>query len=161
MTDEKTESKALKDIIKPGDVAMVVTSSNGKLSSRPLTVASVQTDDLLFLIDRRADWLTEKILGEHVHVAISAGGRNDWVSVNGKASLNDDRTLIRELWTPFAGAYFDSEDDPNVVVLDIAVNEGEYWSAPGGGPFGRLISIVSTALGHEKGPGAGEHGTIA
>jgi general stress protein 26 len=157
----ENESKALKDIVKPGDVAMVVTSSNGVLSSRPLTVASVHTDDLLFLVDKHADWLTESTLSTPVHVAIAAGGRNDWVSANGKATLNDDRTLIHELWTPFAGAYFDTEDDPNAVVLDINVRDGEYWSAPGGGPVGRLIAVVSSALGHDKAPTAGEHGVIA
>jgi general stress protein 26 len=161
MTDKETESKALKDIVKPGDVAMVVTSTDGVLSSRPLTVASVQTDDLLFIVAKDADWLTERVLSGRVHVAVAAGGRNDWVSANGKASLNDDRALLRELWTPFAGAYFESENDPNAVVLDINVQDGEYWSAPGGGPIGRVVAVVSAALGHERLPGAGEHGTIA
>jgi general stress protein 26 len=154
-------AKALKDIAKAGDVAMVVTSANGVMSSRPLTIASVHTDDLLFLVDRTAEWLTESAFADPVHVTITAGGRNDWVAANGKASLNDDRTLIHELWTPFAGAYFDSEDDPNVTVLQVNVRDGEYWSAPGGGPIGRLVAVVSSAIGHERLPGAGEHGTIA
>jgi general stress protein 26 len=140
---------------------MVVTSANGVMSSRPLTIASVHTDDLLFLVDRTAEWLTESAFADPVHVTITAGGRNDWVAANGKASLNDDRTLIHELWTPFAGAYFDSEDDPNVTVLQVNVRDGEYWSAPGGGPIGRLVAVVSSAIGHERLPGAGEHGTIA
>lgn len=134
---------------------MVTTTFAGRLTSRPLTTASVQTDHLLFLVDRRADWLGE--LGSaSVHVTVSGNRRNDWLAVNGTATLNADRALIRELWSPPAGAYFDGEEDPNVTVLDIEVSDGEFWSAPGAGPVGRLISVVASALGRS----GGTHGAI-
>jgi general stress protein 26 len=152
-----TETRQLADLAQPGDTAMLVTLSAGRPSSRPLTVASVQTGHLLFMIDRDADWVPSIGSDHDVHVTITAGGRNDWLSVNGHATFNNDPALIRELWTPAASAYFDGDEDPRLVVLDVEVVEGEYWSAPGAGPVGRLISMVSSKLGRHP---QGDHGTV-
>ncbi len=157
-TTSATETKALADTVKAGDVAMLVSHHSGHASSRPLTVAKVDGDHLLFLVDRTASWFGDVTAGTGVHVAISAAGRNDWVSLNGTATPTNDRTLIDELWNPAAGAYFDGKDDPNISVLGVAISDGEWWSAPGGGPFGRLLAVVSAAVG--KGP-SGEHGTVS
>ena len=153
-----TETKPLADVAKAGDVAMLCTHHAGRASSRPLTVAKVDGDHLLFLVDRTAPWFTDVGAGAEVHVAIAASGRNDWVSLNGAAKPSTDRALIDELWSVPAGAYFDGKDDPNITALDVAVSDGEYWSAPGGGPVGRLVALVSAAVG--KGP-SGERGTVS
>ncbi|MEO5898540.1 MAG: pyridoxamine 5'-phosphate oxidase family protein [Ilumatobacteraceae bacterium] len=154
-----TDTRSLADTVKPGDIAMLVTHHDGAPSSRPITVAKVDGDTLVFLVDRQAGWFADTAAGTPVHVAISASGRNDWVSLNGSAQPTSDRTLIDELWNPAAGAFFDGKDDPNIVVLGVAVTDGEYWSAPGGGPLGRLLTVVAAALG-KKGS-AGEHGSVS
>ena len=153
-----TETRSLDDTVKGGDIAMLVTHHDGTASSRPLTVAKVDGDTMLFLVDRQAGWFVDTATATPVHVAISAAGRNDWVSLNGTAQPTSDRTLIDELWNPAAGAFFDGKDDPNIVVLGVAVTDGEYWSSPGGGPLGRLMTVVTAALG-KKGS-AGEHGAV-
>ncbi len=146
-----TDSRPLAELVKPGDVTMLATTTGAGTSSRPLTVASVQTQHLLFLVDREADWLPSLDRTGPVHATVSASGRNDWLSFNSHASLNEDRALVRELWSAAASAYFDGEDDPRIVVLDLEVIDGEYWSAAGGGPIGRLVSMVSAALGRQSG----------
>jgi general stress protein 26 len=158
MTTTATETRSLVDTVKPGDIAMLVTHHDGRASSRPITVARIDGDDLLFLVDRQAGWFADAAAGTAVHVAISATGRNDWVSLNGTARPSDDRTLIDHLWSAPAAAYFDSKDDPDIAALRITVDGGEYWSSPGGGPFGRLVAMVSAALGRER--GAGDHGAV-
>ena len=152
-----TGSKSLADVVKGGDVAMLVSHHAGRASSRPLTVAKVDGEHLLFLVDRTANWFGDVGDGAEVHVAVSAAGRNDWVSLNGTVQVSIDRAVIDELWSAPAGAYFDGKDDPDITVLGVHVRDGEYWSAPGGGPFGRLLAVVSAAVG--KGP-SGDHGTV-
>ena len=155
---ETSDPRPLSDVVNAGDVAMFVTSSAGMMSSRPLTVAKVHGEKVSFLTDRRADWMGDVTAHPNVHLAVSASGRNDWVGVSGQASATSDATTIDELWNPAAGAYFDGKDDPNITVLTVDVSGGEYWSGPGGGPFGRLISVVGAAIG--KGPGPGDHGPV-
>ena len=152
-----TETKSLADVVKGGDVAMLVSHHAGRASSRPLTVAKVDGEHLLFLVDRTASWFGDVADGADVHVAVSAAGRNDWVSLNGVVRVSTDRAVIDDLWSAPAGAYFDGKDDPNITALGVDVRDGEYWSAPGGGPFGRLLALVSAAIG--KGP-SGDHGSV-
>src|SRR4051794_2122678 len=151
------ETKPLADVVKGGDVAMLVSHHDGRASSRPLTVAKVDGDSILFLVDRTAAWFDDVGDGTDVHVAVSAAGGNDWVSLNGTVHLSIDKAVINDLWSAPAGAYFEGKDDPNITVLGVNVRDGEYWSAPGGGPFGRLVALVSAAVG--KGP-AGDHGAV-
>ena len=158
MSTTDHDSKPLDDIVKGGDVGMLCTHHAGRASSRPLTIAKVDGEHLMFLVDRTAPWMADVDQATPVHIAIAASGRNDWVSLNGVVHPTADRAVIDDLWSAPAGAYFDGKDDPNIVALDVAISDGEYWSAPGGGPVGRLISIVSAAVG--KGP-SGEHGTVA
>ena len=153
-----TETKPLADVAKAGDVAMLCTHHADRASSRPLTIAKVDGDHVMFLVDRTAPWFADVDTGTPVHMAISASGRNDWVSLNGAVQPTTDRAVIEDLWSAPAGAYFDGKDDPNITALDVTVSDGEYWSAPGGGPVGRLVSLVSAAVG--KGP-SGEHGSVA
>jgi general stress protein 26 len=97
-----------------------------------------------------ASWVEELAPGARVNAAIIASGRNDWVSVSGTATVRIDAAEIEELWSPAATAYFEGPEDPRVGVLHIAVEGGEYWDAPGGGPFGRLLSMISAKLGRDE-----------
>jgi hypothetical protein len=73
---------------------------------------------------------------------------------------------VAKLWSPAAGTYFDGPDDPRIRVLQVKMDDGEFWSAPGAGPVGRLIAVVSAsvsaavsaALGVET--SAGSHGSL-
>lgn len=124
----------------------------------PLTVAEVTEHTLSFLVDTRAPW-TSKV-GEPPIVGISVvnGTRNTWVSLSAKASYSAFQPRIEELWSPPASAYFEGSDDPNVRVLTVTVESGSYWSAPGGGPIGRLIAVIGAAMGRT---GDGDHGDVA
>ena len=52
---------------------------------------------MLAVLAGTASWFGDVTTGTDVHVAISAAGRNDWVSLNGTTSPTADRTLIEEL----------------------------------------------------------------
>ena len=43
-----------------------------------------------------------------------------------------DRAKIHELWKPIHVAWFpQGKDDPEIMAIGIAVEEAEYWDAPG------------------------------
>ena len=155
MSDER---KPIEDVVKGGDVAMFTTVDEaGRLTSRPLTVAEATRGSVVFLVDHTADWVRTSNFGASVNAAVSSGGRNDWASLTGTARLGTDRTVIDRLWSPAAGAYFDGKDDPRIAALELSIDSGEYWSAPGGGPIGRLLSIVGAAANRE----VGSHGEVS
>lgn len=148
---------ALDELVNEGDVVMLTTVLRGHLTSRPLTVAGLGAGTLLFLVDSTAEWVLALQAPAEVNASISTR-RNDWVSVTGAATVTNDHEAIARLWSPAASAYFDGADDPRIRVLQLHMESGEYWSAPGAGPLGRLVSIVSAAVGSDA--GAGERGRV-
>lgn len=155
--DDRGEPEALDDLVHEGDVVMLTTNEGGHLTSRPLTVAGVGSATLLFLVDATARWLTQLDPANEVNAAIVTR-RNDWVSVSGTASVATDEEAITAMWTPAAGAYFDGPDDRRIRVLQLHMDAGEYWSAPGNGMLGRMVAVVGAAIGVDR--ASGDHGPL-
>lgn len=164
---EQTDAEhTLESLVHDGDVVMLTTFLGGAegepqdrhLTSRPLTVAGVGAATLLFLVDAEAAWVAGLGPADEVNASV-ATRRNDWVSVTGPATVTADDEAIAQLWSPAAGAYFDGPTDARIRVLQLHMEVGEYWSAPGTGPLGRLVAMVSAAVGAER--TAGDRGTIA
>lgn len=148
---------SLESLVHAGDVVMLTTTVAGQLSSRPLTVAGVGGATLLFLVDASASWVAELPPADEVNASV-ATRRSDWVSITGPAVVSNDPEAIVRLWSPAVGAYFDGADDERIRVLQLHMEHGEFWSAPGHGPLGRLVAVVSAAIGTDA--GSGDRGQI-
>lgn len=154
-----TSEHSLESLVHEGNIAMLTTqSAHGRLTSRPLAVAEVGAGTLLFLVDAGAAWVIELDPVLEVNVSICTGGHNDWISISGTPNVSADPESVVKLWSPSAGAYFDGPVDPRIRVLQVKMEAGEFWSAPGGGPVGRLIAGLSAALGTDTSPG--HHGSL-
>ena len=96
-------------------------------------------------------------LGEFPAVTLGFAdtGGAKYVVVNGHARLSNDRARIRELFSPFAKAWWDSADDPDIRLLTITPERAEIWDSPG-----KLIAtavMLGAAVTGQK-PPVGERG---
>jgi general stress protein 26 len=66
-----------------------------------------------------------------VTLAFADTGGQKYVVVTGLAVVSNDRAKIKDLWSPFAKAWFESENDPNIRVLEFSPDEAELWDSPG------------------------------
>jgi general stress protein 26 len=112
----------------------MVTSSgaDGSLQARPMTPQQI-TDDLeaWFFISRASRHAVDLV--QRPSVNLSFEGSADWLSIAGRATLVDDRTLVREMWNPVVETWFpEGPDDPDLVLLRVDAESAEYWRAPGG-----------------------------
>jgi general stress protein 26 len=156
---DPAETRPLEELVHAGDTMMLMTMIGDHHSSRPMTVAGITDSTIEFLVDTTAEWTSAVAAGTAtVHVTLSDSRRNNFVALNGRASLNGDRAKIDRLWNPGASAFFDGSDDPNVAVLRFEVDEGEYWDAPRG-RVGSLVAMVKAAIGGDE--AAGDHGAVA
>ena len=133
------------------------TAADGALHARPMTPQQV-TDDLesWFFISRSSEQAAD--LGARPDVNLSFDGSSDWLSVAGRATLVDDRALIKEMWNPVVEAWFpDGADDPDVQLLRVDAESAEYWKAPGG-RAASLLSFVKAKVTGE--PLEGEEGSV-
>lgn len=80
---------------------------------------------------------------------------SDFVTITGDAKVTSDRAQIHELWSPFAKAWWDSEDDPDIRVLTVNPDKAEVWIGPN-----KLVAygVMLAAAVSDKRPDIGEHG---
>jgi general stress protein 26 len=138
-------------------VAMVTTvDERGTLSARPLTVQCIDdSGDVLFIVDRHAEWLTAGV--DAMNVALVVEG-DTWISIAGRGQINDDRSLLDDLWDPMNVAYFpDGKDSGVPVVLVVQADRWEYWTSPN--KVAQLAELVKATFKGTK-PELGDSGTI-
>lgn len=133
--------------------AMLTTKAGDKLVSRPMTIQETENGVLRFITQADNDVARESD-GQQVNLAIVDGGT--YISLSGVGHLENDVTKKQELWNRLNEAYAGEPEDPNNVILDIAVESGEYWD--GGNPVAQVLNIAKTAI-TGKAP-QGEHGTV-
>jgi general stress protein 26 len=114
-------------------------AEDGTLHARPMTPQQI-TDGLeaWFFISRSSAHASD--LRERPAVNLSFEGTSDWLSVAGRASFVEDRSLVKEMWNPVVDTWFpEGPDDPDVVLLRVDAESAEYWKAPGG----RVSAVLS------------------
>jgi general stress protein 26 len=129
-------------LIKDIKVGMLttITDSDGHLRSRPMATQEVEFDgDLWFMtsIDSPKSHEVEK--DHHVNVSYVDTSNSRYVSVSGTARMLQDRTKIKELWSPLYKAFFPKGlDDPSIALVRVQVESAEYWD----GPSSTIVQVV-------------------
>nr|WP_295889028.1 pyridoxamine 5'-phosphate oxidase family protein [uncultured Devosia sp.] len=120
-------------------IAMFVTWDGKEQRARPLA-ASVEKDEgaIYFLTDVNGE--KDQQIAEFPHVSVSFADHkhSKFVALSGKASVSNDRAKIKELWNPFAKAWWDSPEDPAIRVIKVVPQDAELWDSPG-----RIVTTIS------------------
>jgi general stress protein 26 len=140
-------------------VAMLVTTGpDGRLRSRPMSTQEVDFDGTLrFFTDAGSSQAEDIRRDPRVHLTYASTGSENYIAVNGRARVMDDRAQIREMWTPILKAWFEGPEDPDLRLIEIDVVDAEYWDSPGG-KIGSLLSIAKAIVTGE--PDDGGRGTV-
>jgi general stress protein 26 len=156
MTATTPELEKLAALLKKFRFAMVTTRSlDGKLTAHPLTVQEAEFDgDLWFIIGRHASAVGD--IATDAHVGVSFSSNDSWLSLAGTATVVDDGTKLRELWSPSVEAWFpDGPEDPNVTLLKVDTVSGEYWDSPGG-KVATVVAFVKSKVTGDQPEGDNE-----
>ncbi len=119
------------ELVKGIRIAMMATlDNNGQIHSRPMAVQDEPFDGTLWFLTRKS---SEKIgdIEQHRIVTLDFADpeHSKYITLRGKASVNQDRTKIKKLWNPMYRAWFENENDPEIAVLRFDVSEADYWEA--------------------------------
>lgn len=159
-----TTHEKLQDLLYDFSAAMLVTrAADGRLRSRPMQVAQVEADGVIwFMTERHSGKMEELAADSHVNVAM----QNDrkFVSISGAATPVDDRRKVAELWNEAWKTWFPGgKDDPGLILLKIDGQCGEYWDNSGASGIKYLIEAGRAYLAGEKPDVAGDpkiHGKV-
>ena len=108
--------------------------SDQSLRSRPMASRQVETWDgtLWFFTKKSAPKVEEaKQNYNQVNVSYSDPNKMSFVSVSGEAEIVEDKDKLKELWSAYLKVFFPQGlDDPDLALLKVKVNYGEYWDSP-------------------------------
>jgi general stress protein 26 len=138
--------------------AILVTKNGASQKARPMS-ATVKSDEdaIYFLTSVDADTVKQIAEVSTTTVVFADTSGNKYVTFNGNAVVENDRAKIKELWTPFAKAWWESADDPVIRVIRFTPSAAELWDSPG-----KLVAtaIMLTAAITGTKPAVGDHAKI-
>jgi general stress protein 26 len=161
MTDTQADQlAAISDIVHGARTALLTTvSEDGSLHARPLAVQDKTFHHTLrFLVQDGSEKVADIARNPQVNVAIESQG--GYLSIAGTATVSRDESVVDELWSPFAEAWFpDGRDDTSIRLLTVEGDSVEYWTQDSG-RVGTLVQTMKAALGKSSQPDVGSHGTV-
>lgn len=123
---KQEEIETLRELIKDVDTAMLTTSTEEGLVSRPMKTQEVEFDgDLWFFTKKETNKYEEISHDQDVNVAYAG---KSYVSVRGRAEIVEDLAKKKELWSKaYEKIMQTSYDDPDLVLIKVKAEAAEYW----------------------------------
>lgn len=149
----------LSEMIEEITVAMLTNvNEHGALTSRPMTPLEMDSEGALwFFIDRTSVPHVERLSA--ANLSFSDEERAVYVSLSGRGELDDDRDIIRRLWTSFAKPWFpEGPESVDLCLLKFVPETAEYWDGPHSKVVRKVAMAASIAAGRPI--GMGEHHTL-
>jgi general stress protein 26 len=166
MTDTQNRSQSLeklRELIKDIDFCMLTTiDEEGDPHSRPMSSnGDIDPDgNLWFLTNASSHKVNEVASSPKVNVSFADPDKQRYVSVTGEAQLIRDREKIDELWRPEFRMWFPKgKDDPQVALLCVSLEKGEYWDSPTS-TIAYSLSFASSLITGQK-PDLGENKKVS
>src|ERR1700716_2745256 len=151
----------LADLIAEAGIAMLTTAEpDGTLRSRSLDTLEMDSEGKLWFFTAMSSGKVSEI-DQHRKINLSYVNldKEDYVSISGHARLFRDPEKMQELWTPWVEPWFpDGVNDPDPALLEVTVDDAEYWDAPAS-KTQRLFGLAK-ALSTGTTDRLGEHGTV-
>jgi|SRR5581483_412384 len=163
--DTQTQSdpgmRKLADLIDATKIAMLTTEEpDGSLRSRPLATLQMDSEGHLWFFTALSSGKVEEI-DQHRKVNLSYANvaKQDYVSISGHARLLRDRPKMEALWTRWVEPWFPNGlDDPDLALLEVSIDEAEFWDAPAS-RMQRLFGLGRALAGGDTSQ-LGEHGVV-
>jgi general stress protein 26 len=152
----------LREMVKDIDFCMLTTiDENGDPHSRPMSSnGDIDPDgDLWFFTSLSSHKVSEIENMPKVNLSFADPENQRYISITGVAQLVRDRQKIEQLWRPEFRIWFPKgKDDPEVALLRVNLEKGEYWDNPAS-TIGFALSFVSSLVTGKQ-PDMGENKKI-
>ncbi|MFK0276257.1 pyridoxamine 5'-phosphate oxidase family protein [Ensifer sp. NPDC090286] len=158
MAENENDQDKIWELAKDIGFCMLTTQTGGDLRARPMSAHIEREDNAFYFLTDDASHKDDEIAGNPaVCLAFADPKGQKYVSISGTATIQNDRTKIRELFSLPAKAWWDSPDDPAIRVLKVDPSFAEYWDSPG-----TVISYIKMATAAISGakPDLGDNASV-
>ncbi|MFB5944202.1 pyridoxamine 5'-phosphate oxidase family protein [Albibacterium profundi] len=135
----------LKGLVDEIEIGMLATyPANSKyIHSVPMSHQEVdEQGNIWFLFSSESETFQHIEHDSNTSLLYSDADNYSFLSINGTAEINKDRTRIEKYWNKMVEGWFDRGiDDPRVRVLKIIPNEAHYWETKSN----KLVTLFKVA----------------
>ena len=140
-------------------VAMLATADpEGRIVSRPMAVQEIDEDHTIWFITRVSTPKIGEVSGSQP-VNVTVAEKGFWASITGTATVEGDVERKKRYWSKTTEAFFGESkpEDPDIVLLKVSPDSGEYWDSPG---LPATAVEVIKGMVSDKPAHPGESGTV-
>jgi len=162
-TADAEKLKKLSGMIKDIKFAMLTSQDGPHLRARPMVAAQKDfTGTLYFFTHASAHKVDEVDSHRMVGVTYADADHQNYVSLSGTARTVRDPAVIRAHWGEAMRTWFPKGvDDPDIAILQVDVEQAEYWDAPSSTMLHLYGYLKAVATGTPPHPGGNEKVQIA
>ena len=153
----KSDLDRVWEFIEKESIGLLTTQHGEELRTRPMGINPKRAEDAIYLLTDAKTHKADEI-EKDPNVSLTVGGGTSYVAVAATATVANDRQKIRELWSPFVKAWWDSPDDPDIRVLTLTPRSAEFWDSPG--KVVAYVAMLAAAVTGSK-PKVGENRKVA
>ncbi len=140
------EADRVWEMIKAIDIAMLVTHSAEGPRGRPMSTIPTPEKGVIYILTE-SDSSAARDIRVDGSVFLGYQGRGDHVALVGKATVDPDKGLVKDLWNPGAQVFWPQGPEVHdVVTLVIDPGHADIWDGPG-----LLRGIAEIVAGAVKG----------
>jgi general stress protein 26 len=137
----------IKEITDKNDVCFFCTELNegGYMTVRPMSVQKVDEEGNLWFLSAIDSHKNQEIQADHkVQLLFQASKHSGFLSIEGTATISQDKAKIEELWEPLVKTWFtEGKDDPRITVIKVTPESGYYWD----NKHGNAIAFLKMTIG--------------
>jgi len=162
--EEATRERFL-EVIKGFDTGILLTHKrDGSLHGRPMALADVDSDGVLWFLTRVDSPKVEEIQSDP-RALVTCEAANQFATIEGHCEIARNAQKINDIWKESYKVWFDGKGDPELVLLRFQPDQGEYWDNSGTkGIQYAFRAAAAYVQGKKLTPGANDpqtHGKVA
>jgi general stress protein 26 len=163
MNETRKSHEVLWDLIKDTRFCMLAhRHADGSLHSHPLTTQNKALDEgatLYFFVSRKTEVGRRLRQDGNVNLSYANPREDTWVSVSGTAAIVEDAQKKQDLFGAIDKAWFDGANDPDLELVEVRIDEAEYWNIK----ENKLLQLLKMGKAAATGsrPKMGEHAELS
>lgn len=126
----ENDPAAVWKVIEKVGISMLITRDGEALEGRPLQAYPDEEAGLIYFMTDSQHVLDQITADARVLLSFADKGGNNFASIDGQAAISNDRAKIKELWTVWAEAFWESPEDPGIRIVTVTPQHARYWDAP-------------------------------
>lgn len=144
--------KKLQSLVSAIGTCMFYTNTQAGIhNTRPMAVIEVDVNGTLWFFTNLQSLKVKDIERDNnVHLVFAHPGKDSYIDLRGRASIEKDQKSIEEKWSPIVKAWFpDGVKDPDLCLIKVKTDEAHYWDTENTKMVEMLKVVASVVTGKE------------